>query len=137
MNFYETMKSWIFSFFEFLNYFWMFIFKNFFEQIFHGLLKNLEGYLEMFEGHERSIWGFFRHQNVQFLEIRMKTAKTCSSEKNTFCSRHYMSQSKGIYNRLPLIMGYLFDIDLALWSLLLPWEVKFNKSWITFFAVKH
>ena len=42
--------------------------------------------------------------------------------------------SKGIYDRLPLIMNYLLDIDLALWSLFLPWEVKFNKSWNTFFC---
>ena len=32
---------------------------------------------------------------------------------------------------MPLIPSYQFDIDLAEWSLLLPWEVKFNKSWIT------
>ena len=44
--------------------------------------------------------------------------------------------TKGIYNRLPLIMSYLLDIDLALWSLLLPWGVKFNKSWNTFFAIE-
>ena len=43
---------------------------------------------------------------------------------------------KGIYNRLPLMMSYLLDIDLALWSLLLPLEVKFNKSWNTFFAIE-
>ena len=43
---------------------------------------------------------------------------------------------KGIYNRLPLIMSYLLDIDLALSSLLLPWEVKLNKSWNTFFSIE-
>ena len=33
-------------------------------------------------------------------------------------------------------MSHLLDIDLALWSLLLPWEVKFNKSWNTIFAIE-
>ena len=41
-----------------------------------------------------------------------------------------------LYNRLALIMCYLLDIDLALFSLLLLWEVKSNKSWNTFFAIK-
>ena len=48
----------------------------------------------------------------------------------------YRAYFKGIYNRLPLIMSYLLDIDLALWRLLLPWEVKFNKSWNTFFSIE-
>ena len=41
-----------------------------------------------------------------------------------------------LYNRLALFMCYLLDIDLALFSLLLLWEVKLNKSWNTFFAIK-
>ena len=41
-----------------------------------------------------------------------------------------------LYNRLALIMWYLLDIDLALFCLLLLWEVKLNKSWNTFFAIK-
>ena len=39
-------------------------------------------------------------------------------------------------NRLALIMCYLLDDDLALFSLLLLWKVKSNKSWNTFFAIK-
>ena len=50
----------------------------------------------------------------------------------TYALTKNIAQSKGIYNRLSLIMSYLLDIDLALWSLLLPWEVKLNKSWNTF-----
>ena len=44
--------------------------------------------------------------------------------------------SKGIYNRLALIICLILDIDMALWSLTLPWEVKSNKSWTTIFAVR-
>ena len=43
---------------------------------------------------------------------------------------------KFLYNRLALIMCYLLDIDLALFSLLLLWEVRVNKSWHTFLAKK-
>ena len=55
------------------------------------------------------------------------------AERNWYKIAKANNETKGIYNRLPLIMSYLLDIDLALWSLLLPWEVKFNKSWNTFF----
>ena len=48
----------------------------------------------------------------------------------------YTDYAKGIYNRLPLILGYLLDIDTALWSLLMPWEVNFNKSWNTFLSIE-
>ena len=41
-----------------------------------------------------------------------------------------------LYNRLALIIWYLLDIDLALFSLLLLWEIKSNKSWNTIFALK-
>ena len=43
--------------------------------------------------------------------------------------------TKGIYNRLALIMCLILDVDMALWSLSLPWEVKSNKSWTTIFAI--
>ena len=42
---------------------------------------------------------------------------------------------KGIYNRLPLVICLILDIDMALGSLSLPWEVKSNKSWTTIFAI--
>ena len=44
---------------------------------------------------------------------------------------------KGIYNRLSLIIGLIFDIDMALYRICLPWEVKYNKSWGTIFAIKY
>ena len=40
-----------------------------------------------------------------------------------------------LYNRLALIMCYLLDIDLALFSHLLLWEVKLDKSRNTFCTI--
>ena len=42
-----------------------------------------------------------------------------------------------VYNRLSLIIGLILDIDMALYSICLPWEVKYNKSWGTIFAIKY
>ena len=39
-----------------------------------------------------------------------------------------MEQANGNYDKLLLIICFLFDIDLAICNLLLPWEVKFKKS---------
>ena len=63
----------------------------------------------------------FTHTNATFFQIQAKD--------------HYI-KAKGTYNRLPLIMSYLLDIDFTLSSLLFPWEVKFNKSWNTIFAIE-
>ena len=43
---------------------------------------------------------------------------------------------KGIYNRLTLIICLILDIDMASWSLTLPWGVKSNKSWTTIFVIR-
>ena len=41
-----------------------------------------------------------------------------------------------VQNRLALITCYLLDIDLALFSLLMLWSVKSNKSWHIFLQQK-
>ena len=72
-----------------------------------------------------------------------RSLSICIWKRNPFVSQlqnqriqTHICITKGIYNRLPLIMSYLLDIDLAQWSLLLPWKVKFNKSWNTFFVTE-
>ena len=49
---------------------------------------------------------------------------------------NYGILSKVSINRLVLITYYLLDNQLALYSLLLLWGVKFNKPWNNFFTIK-
>ena len=52
------------------------------------------------------------------------------------CPWRCVTLPKGMYDRLTLIICHLLDIDQALCSFLLRSEVKFNKSWKTFFSIK-
>ena len=72
------------------------------------------------------------------------TGKCCASTGKHHVSTELCEQKvsmqlmtiRFLYNRLVLITCYLLDIDLAVHSLLLLWEVKFNQSWSTLFVIK-
>ena len=72
--------------------------------------------------------------HCKLLQTNYIQTKIFSCEKNR--NRQILvKQTKGIYNRLPLVICLILDIDMALGSLSLPWEVKSNKSWTTIFAI--
>ena len=61
------------------------------------------------------------------LQARPSLVSSVTRDGNT-CA--HIAALKGIYNRLALIMSFTLDMDLDLYGLLRPSEMKFNKPWL-------
>ena len=73
----------------------------------------------------KSIAVFSNHDILagMYLGLLHKIKNVCKHAKET------------VYNRLPLIIYLILDIDMCSLSLALTWEVKSNKSWTINFAM--
>ena len=86
--------------------------------------------------------GYLQWSPLESLRVLFYEAKLSFSERSIAILKFHQaielptSSLRFLYNRLALIMCYLLDINLGLFNLLLLWEVKWNKSWNTFFPIK-